>query len=430
MTGKRALRFGIAAVLALSGMGAAGLYGLRAWRDLTAEKKETVPVAKVVRGDVILEVTAKGELRGGNPDALVAPSTGGGELHLTELRENGEAVRKDDVIAAFDTTEQEFRLREATSDVAEVEQRLAQATATRDAQAEEDGYALVKARADVRLAELDARKNPMLPVITARQNTLALEGARDRLSQLEKNLANRKATNAAAIAIQDAARAKAQSQAVTAQRNIDNMKLRAHRDGYVSVKQNTNQNMSYFGMMLPTFQLGDTVRPGQAVAEIQDLKDWLVDASISELDRGHITVGQLVNVTVVAAPGRAYTGHVKEMGGTTGSPWDRRFLCRITLDNPSPELRPGMSANLVVTTDQLKGVLSLPAQALFENDGKTFVYVGTPEGFTPKDVKLVRRNEMRVVIEGLNEGQSVALANPTDQAKKKGAAGPGAALPK
>jgi HlyD family secretion protein len=376
-------------------------------------------------------VTSKGELRGGNPDALTAPSTGGGELHLTQLRENGEEVHKDDVIAAFDTTEQEFRLREATADVAEVEQRLAQATAVRDAQAEEDGYALVKAHADVRLAELDVRKNPMLPTITARQNTLALEGAKDRLSQLEKNLSNRKATNAAAIAIQGAARAKAESQATTARRNIDNMTLRAHRDGYVSIRQNTNQNMTYFGMTLPTFQLGDTVRPGMAVAEIQDLKDWLVDANISELDRGHITVGQAVNVTVVAVPGRTYSGHVKEMGGTTGSPWDRRFLCRITLDNPSPELRPGMSANLVVTTDQLKGVLSLPAQALFENDGKTFVYVGSPAGFTPRDVKLVRRNEMRVVIEGLTEGQSVALANPTEQAKKKGAAGgPGSALPK
>ena len=85
-----------------------------------------------------------------------------------------------------------------------------------------------------------------------------------------------------------------------------------------------------------------------------------------------------------------------------------------------------MSANIIVTTDEMKGVLSLPAQALFESDGRTFVYEQTPAGFTPKDVTLVRRNEMRVVLTGVNEGQLVALANPTDTAKKK--AGTGGAM--
>ena len=78
-----------------------------------------------------------------------------------------------------------------------------------------------------------------------------------------------------------------------------------------------------------------------------------------------------------------------------------------------------MSANIVITTDEMKGVLSLPAQALFESDGRTFVYEQTLTGFTPRDVTLVRRNEMRVVLTGLNEGQVVALANPTETAKKK-----------
>ena len=40
-----------------------------------------------------------------------------------------------------------------------------------------------------------------------------------------------------------------------------------------------------------------------------------------------------------------------------------------------------------------------------------------------KDVKLVRRSEMRVVIDGVNEGQEVALSNPTEMEKKKSASG-------
>ena len=77
----------------------------------------------------------------------------------------------------------------------------------------------------------------------------------------------------------------------------------------------------------------------------------------------------------------------------------------------------------MVTTDELHGVLSLPAQALFESDGRTFVYARSAAGFMPKDVKLVRRSEMRVVIEGVGEGQEVALSNPTDIEKKKAASG-------
>jgi multidrug efflux pump subunit AcrA (membrane-fusion protein) len=82
-----------------------------------------------------------------------------------------------------------------------------------------------------------------------------------------------------------------------------------------------------------------------------------------------------------------------------------------------------MSAQIVVTTDELHGVLSLPAQALFESDGRTFVYVKQAGSFVPKDVKLARRSEMRVVVEGLSEGQEVALSNPTETEKKKAASG-------
>ena len=71
----------------------------------------------------------------------------------------------------------------------------------------------------------------------------------------------------------------------------------------------------------------------------------------------------------------------------------------------------------------MHGVLSLPAQALFESDGRTFVYARSAVGFTPKDVRLVRRSEMRVVIDGVNEGQEVALSNPTEMEKEEGRLG-------
>ncbi len=408
-------------------------YGLRAYRNLQMGTKADTPVVKVARGDISLSVFARGDIRGGNSEQLTAPLTGSSALHLTFLRHNGEPINAGDVVAQFDTTDQEYALREANSDVAEAEQHLAQATAQLLADQEDDRYALLKAQTDVKLAELDVRKNPLLATIAAKQNDLALAVARDRLSQLQKNMANRKATDEAGIAMQQAGRGKAQTQAITAKQNIEALTLRAHHSGYVSLRQNTNLNMAFEGMALPIFQVGDEVRPGMAVAEIPDLTNWEVGANIGELDRGHLAVGDKVAVTAIAVPNAVFKGHVKDIGGTSGPPWNRRFECKIALDGKAPELRPGMSARLEITTDTLHNVLWLPAQALFESDGKNFVYLRSGGAFTRKDVVLVRRNETRVVITGLREGQEVALANPTDSAQPKksdASKGPLGALPK
>jgi len=75
--------------------------------------------------------------------------------------------------------------------------------------------------------------------------------------------------------------------------------------------------------------------------------------------------------------------------------------------------------------------LWVPSQALFESDGRTFVYLQSGLSFSPADVKLVRRSESQVVISGLAEGQVVAMASPEETSRKRGGGG-GAlnALPK
>ena len=109
------------------------------------------------------------------------------------------------------------------------------------------------------------------------------------------------------------------------------------------------------------------------------------------------------------------------MGGTTGPPWDRRFDCKLTLDEPAPELRPGMSARIMITTGVIPAALWVPSQALFESDGRSFVYRQTASGFVPHDVNLVRRSESQVVLTGVHEGQVVALAGPDQQANQPAA---------
>ena len=403
------------AVLAIVGALAWG--AVRLVRATATASSLELPTTKVKKGRVTLTVAARGELQGGNSEMLTAPMIGGGTLALTDLREPGELVKPGDVVAQFDTTEQEYRLKEAENDLAEAQQQVIKAQADSESTEEESRWAMVSAQNDVKLAELDVRRNPLLPAINAKQNDLALEAARNRERQTTQDYTNKKTTSAAGIAIQQAAENKARVMAQTARKNIENMTLKAKTAGYVNVQQNQNQNMMYWGMSLPPFQIGDTTRAGMAVAQIPDLKNWEVNANVGELDRGHLSVGQAVTIRVVALAGKQFAGKVKTIGGTSGPPWDRHFECRITLDKPAPELRPGMTSNMVITVDTMDNVLWIPSQALFESDGRSFVYARGPKGFLPQDVKLIQRSESQAVITGIAEGSLIAMSNP-DQLNK------------
>jgi hypothetical protein len=201
------------------------------------------------------------------------------------------------------------------------------------------------------------------------------------------------------------------------------MVLKAKTAGYVNIQPNSNQNNIFYGQQLPAFQAGDAARAGQAVAQIPDMNNWEVVAFIPERDRGRLAPGQQVSVRVAALPGRDFKAHIKSVGASTGSAWERSFECRIALDQTAPELRPGLTSNISITVETLDNVLWVPSQALFEGDGRSFLYVRSTEGFVSRGVQLVRRSESQAVIAGINEGELVALSNP-DQQNKPANSGP------
>ncbi|MCI0363369.1 MAG: hypothetical protein L0219_05770, partial [Phycisphaerales bacterium] len=279
--------------------------GLGLWKlgpTVTAARTPESPVTGVKRGVVSFAITAKGELQGGNTQMLTVPMTGGAPTTITFLRQNGELVSEGDEVVRLDTTEQEFRLREAEADLAEAEQQILQAKAEAEAKEEETRYALIQAQADLKLAEIEMRRNELVARLVARQNELALEAAKDKLSKIEKDLKNRLETAKSGIAIQEAARAKARVKADVAKKNIESMTLKAKAAGYVAIQPN-DEGMIRWGMYLPPYQVGDIARPGKAAAQIPDLRNWEATARIGELDRGHIAEGQPAEIEVVAMPG-------------------------------------------------------------------------------------------------------------------------------
>ena len=62
------------------------------WR-LPPRRQVELPTTKVKQGRVIIAVSARGELQGGNSEMLAAPMAGGGDLAITHLRGAGEVVK-------------------------------------------------------------------------------------------------------------------------------------------------------------------------------------------------------------------------------------------------------------------------------------------------------------------------------------------------
>src|ERR1035438_2267956 len=192
---------------------------IRIVRTTTATTALELPTTKAKNGLVTLTVACRGELQGGNSEMLAAPMIAGGDMAITSLRDPGELVSPGDVVVQFDTTEQEYKLKEAEADLAEAQQQVVKAEADSLATDEESQYAMISAQADVKLAEFELRRNPTLAAIAGRQNEILLEAARNRLRQATQDLANKKTTSSAGIAIQQALENKARVMADLAPRS-------------------------------------------------------------------------------------------------------------------------------------------------------------------------------------------------------------------
>lgn len=95
-------------------------------------------------------------------------------------------------------------------------------------------------------------------------------------------------------------------------------------------------------------------------------------------------------------------------------------------------LRPGLLADVQIIVEKIPNAINIPMQAFFEKDGKPTVFVKTAKGFEPRVIKPAKRSEtVMTIAEGLQPGETVALADPTAKKgdkKEKGGGGGGGAM--
>ncbi len=420
MTRRRMMWVGVAAVILAAG--ATLVMAVPALPD----GRPDVPTTRVTRGPLKLTVYATGELRAGRTASLMAPMAGG-TLRIVQLLTTGTPVKSGEVVFEIDPSDQEFALQQAKSEFAEAEQQIIKIKADTAVQAAEDQVALLTARYDVRRGELDTAANDLIGAIEAQKNVLTLQEARSRLAQIEEDVQSRSATNQAALAVVVEQRNKAQIAIQRAQTIIDSMVVKAPFDGIIAVKENRDAagNFGYWGMVLPEYRAGDTTFSGRVIADVIESGRMEVRAKINETDRDNLQTGQTARVESDALAGEQFNVKVGALSAVAarGNFWEATAVRQFDVTfpfvgTPDPRLKAGSSVRLVIDGREIPDAVQVPRQSVFEKSGKTFVYLKNGDRFERKDVKVTNSTESRAAVEGLNDGDVIALVDPEIAAKR------------
>ncbi len=394
---------------------------------------DEIPFATVKRGDVVIEVHARGEVSAALSTMLTAPAIGGDALQITQLPQTGDRIKKGDVVVEFDPSEQHYKLEQNRSELLQAEQEITKAKDDALVLAAEDKVALLKARYNVRRAELDVEKNELVSKIDGQKNDLTLQQNKRVLAELEKDIESHQASGQASVFLAQEKFNKAKLAMDQAQQNLDHMRVTAPMTGLVSIQKNMDASGGFFftGMSLPDFRPGDQVRPGSPIVQVLDPGGMNLTAHVQEDQHDNVKTGESVKVNFDAIPGKTFRGTVKAVAGMAMQSFfnaqsAHSFEVTIQLVDPDPGLRPGLTAEIVFEGPHQSAVLSIPRQALFMKDGRRVVYVRAGSSYQQREVQIKSGSETRAIIDGLADGTEVALLDPTVP-RKSGPTGSGSA---
>ncbi|MFZ1246921.1 MAG: efflux RND transporter periplasmic adaptor subunit, partial [Azonexus sp.] len=164
------------------------------------------------------------------------------------------------------------------------------------------------------------------------------------------------------------------------------------------------------GMLgLRNVSVGDYVKDGQDLINIEDVATLRVDFKLPETYLGRIAKGQRVDVLSDALPGEHFNAvldAVDPMVDQSG----RAISARARLDNAAGKLRPGMFVRVRLQFGERKGVLMVPEQAIVPGGQPAVFKVVDGKAALTKVSLGVRRAAQVEVVEGLAEGDLVVTA--------------------
>ncbi len=340
----------------------AAVVGLTVYRSNSDAQK--VLTAKVTRENLASIVSGTGEIKPKNYVNVGATAFG----PITHLYvKEGDRVKKGEVLAVIENVPQTSAVGAQKASIGSAQRDIAA-----DIAAQKVGEANVEhAKADLEQKQLDYKRAQELykDALIAKQDFDAKKAAYD--------------ISLATLAQDQASIDQAEAQTASARGKLSSAQqtLLGDVDAY-----NKSMSVAPFDGIVTNLPMreGETAVEGIQNAEgstlmtLGDMSVVTAEVKVDETDITGVQLGQPADVTVDALSGKVFKGHVTEVGdqallrstgvstsqSTTGSEEAKDFKVVVTLDNPSAELRPGLSATAKITTAHKDNVIALPLQAL------------------------------------------------------------------
>lgn len=271
------------------------------------------------------------------------------------------------------------------------------AVTVREGESVKQGQMLAK----IDLTEVAAR-------VAAREADMA--AARAQLVWAEKNRAQQKALLDKAFISQSA------FDSIQSNHDVAAAKLRASDAELVMARKSLGDAVlvaPFSGIVSQRHvQPGERVALDAKVVSIVDLSRLQLEASVPPAAIGQVRVGQAMKFRVEGFGERDFDGRIERINpaATAGS---RSISVYAVIDNREGLLRGGMFAQGALTLSSIEGALAVPASAVREEMGQTFVYA-IEEG-------LVRKKNVKVgapdaagrvqVLDGVAAGDRIVRAN-------------------
>jgi HlyD family secretion protein len=357
-------------------------------------------LARVERGDLARSVVATGKIE---PLAKVEIKSKASGIVKQIFMDYGDQVKQGQVLVELDKEQLQASVREARATLlaANAAEQAAQATYERN-QVEAQGPDLPFLKADMgRARQLHEEGLVATPVMENAEKAYQLA--------LNKQMAAQRgvAVSRAEVARAGAQVAQAQAALERDEEDLRNSTIVSPMDGLV-----LSRDVEVGDAVSSILVLGSQAT---LLMTLGDVSEVYVKGKVDEADISKVYLGQPARISVESLKDKKFEGKVTKIS-PMGVEKDNvtTFEVRVSIRNPSGELKANMSANAEIILEEKHGVLMIPeAAVIYDKDRNTSVETPDPKadkGRQKVAVKLGISNGIKTeVASGLKEGQQVIL---------------------
>jgi multidrug efflux pump subunit AcrA (membrane-fusion protein) len=409
-----------ALIAALAALGVLGLAGARLVRSL---ETDAVATFEARPGRFVREVEARGSLKAVKATPMVVPPESGRPQKVAWLAKDGAALRAGESIVEFDPYDAEREAADGQADLSAAKAKIDKARA--EGTKNEKALSLDRDVAKQELARAETFRLTDEGLFSRHQ---IIESQLDRdLFAARADVAGKKLEASGTLSSADRAlgeieAGKARLKVEIAEKGLRSLRLTAPHDGLLVLERNWRGETAF---------VGDTLWPGQKLAELPDLSQLEAKVFVLEADGAGLQPGLEARVAIEGRPGEEHEAtvtRVEPLAKTRDQSPVKYFEATLSLARTeSSFMKPGQKVRAIVRLEEADGVLTIPRGAVFEKDGKRVVYRRRGGGFEPVEVTIGRQSISRLVVDsGLAAGDVVALRDPTARRPlaTEGAGGP------